>query len=206
MRPVRPQTPIRRSITRVVKTWGDHKSDLKIDFDSHCAYCGSFDGYRNTYYEVDHFVPKSFFEPLGNIGLTQYDNLVYSCRFCNRNKWDKWPSQSETIYSINNEGFVDPCTPDYDKHLYRTRDGAIMWITPLGKWMHSTAFKFDERERGIKLLWNLNRLRLVMKRLISIRNNYEEESKEYISINEKLKEYSLKYTEFDFELIDYYDE
>ena len=70
--------------------WSQHKPDLKEDFHSHCGYCGSYDGYRHTWYEVDHFIPKSLFEPLGEISTEDYFNLVYSCKFCNNNKLSKW--------------------------------------------------------------------------------------------------------------------
>ena len=64
--------------------WSHHKPDLKEDFNSHCGYCYSYDGYRHTYFEVDHFVPKSLILKNGwGISLTQYTNLVYSCKFCN---------------------------------------------------------------------------------------------------------------------------
>lgn len=68
------------------ENWSDHKPDLKEDFHSHCAYCGSYDGFRHTYFEVDHFVPKSLFRQVGGITDCQYDNLVYSCKFCNNKK------------------------------------------------------------------------------------------------------------------------
>src|ERR1700744_4369950 len=97
MLPLRNKVPSRRPVpTRSPKdNWRDHKEDLKTDFNHCCGYCDAYDGFRDAYYEVDHFVPKSFFK---TISLTQYSNLVYSCRFCNNNKRAKWPSQSETIY------------------------------------------------------------------------------------------------------------
>ncbi len=104
-RPARRATP---SMNPTGSSWADHKPDLKEDFHEHCGYCGSYDGFRHTYFEVDHFVPKSLFERTGGIGLCQYDNLVYSCKFCNNNKKHKWPSGDIAIHNTNNEGFVDP--------------------------------------------------------------------------------------------------
>jgi len=204
MTPVRQKTPKRREITTVVSHWTKHKKDLRIDFNAYCAYCGSYDGYRHTYYEVDHFVPKSFFEPLGNIGLTQYDNLVYSCKFCNNNKKHKWPSQNEVVYHDGSQGFIDPCSEEYDDHLFRTDDGAIMWKTPLGKWMHNIAFKFDERERGLQLLWNLNKLRLIMKKLTIIQPKFEADNPNYLEIDKRLKSYSQTYVQYHIELMEYH--
>ena len=126
---VRENTPIRRltpTLNPPIGNWTKHKPDLRHDFNQHCGYCGSYDGFRHTWFEVDHFIPKSFFEQIGNITNVDYFNLVYSCKYCNNNKSNKWPSNSETIYNINDEGFVEICSTDYDDHLYRTDSGSIM--------------------------------------------------------------------------------
>lgn len=207
MIPLREKTPVRRKKPTKNPTgekWSEHKPDLRIDFDYRCGYCNSFDGFRHTYFEVDHFIPKDFFKPLGNISLTQYDNLVYSCKFCNNSKRAKWPSQREDIYHINNEGFEDPATPLYDTHFYRTKDGGIMWSTPLGKWMFSRAFKFDERQNGIKILWNLDRLRNILNELRDLLNTFDNNSNEYKKIEGNMKVFSLEYTKYHEELIEFY--
>jgi hypothetical protein len=206
---VRENTPIRRltpTLNPPIGNWTKHKPDLRHDFNQHCGYCGSYDGFRHTWFEVDHFIPKSFFEQIGNITNVDYLNLVYSCKYCNNNKSNKWPSNSETIYNINNEGFVEVCSTDYDDHLYRTDSGSIMWKTALGKWMATKAFKFDERERSIIVLWNLNELRKIINMLILELENYNVGEKMHIEINNKLGEYSLTYFKFHQELIDYYND
>jgi len=204
MFPLRDVTPQRRIITTLVKNWGDHKPDLKIDFNNHCAYCHSYDGFRHTWFEVDHFVPKVFFAPLGNISLTQYDNLVYSCKFCNNNKHNKWPSKSETIFNNGIEGFEDPGTQLYESHFYRTTNGAIMWKTPLGKWMYTEAFKFDQRERGIRLLWNLNQLRITIKKLDPIVSNLTPSDPNYLRLYSQLSRFAIEYFRYHDQLIEYY--
>lgn len=204
---MRDRTPIRRANPTLNPTgdnWGHHKPDLKEDFNNHCGYCNSYDGFRHTYFEVDHFVPKDFFKPLGNITVTQYSNLIYSCKFCNNHKSNKWPSQSETIFNRNNEGFVDPCTDDYANHFKRTADGGLMWTTELGKWMFQKAFKFDERQESIKLLYNLNHLRVTIDSLILVLNKYAEGSKEYDEIYTKVSGYTFKYYKLHQELIQFY--
>lgn len=205
MIPLRQTLPRRRQITTVVATWGDHKPDLKLDFNDRCAYCDSFDGYRHTWYEVDHFIPKDFFRRFANISDTQYDNLVYSCKFCNNGKHNKWPSQSETIFNDGAKGFVDPCDADYDTHFYRKPDGAIMWRTPLGKWMHQTAFKFDQRERGIVLLWNLQRLLKLIEQLGPIVDQLDAQGLQFTETHQKLLRYTRTYIKYDKELMAYYD-
>lgn len=206
--PLRDKIPQRRiTPTKNPKgtNWSEHKPDLKEDFNSHCAYCHSYDGFRHTYYEVDHFIPKDFFKPLGNIGLCQYDNLVYSCKFCNNAKRAKWPTQSEKIHNDGLKGFVDPCSADYDSHFYRTDEGAIMWKTDLGKWMSKEAFKFDERERSLIVLWNLNKLRILIEMIATELVKYQQDSSIYKEIENKAKEYSYQYVKYHKELIEFYD-
>ncbi len=184
--------------------WSEHKDDLRMDFHKHCAYCGSYDGFSHTWFEVDHFVPKSLFVKTGNIGLCQYDNLVYSCKFCNNVKLSKWPSNDETIPIIDDKGFVNPCSVDYDTHLYRTDSGSIRWQTALGKWMVEVGFKFDERDYCIKLLWNLNQLRKSIDTLVFEAKKYDSKSNEYNEIISKAEGFALNYFLFHRDLMEYY--
>ena len=185
--------------------WTQHKPDLREDFNFHCAYCGSYDGFRHTYFEVDHFIPKSFFEQFDNIGNCDYFNLVYSCKFCNNNKSSKWPSQKEDIFHLNNEGFIDPCETEYDTHLYRTDEGGIMWHTELGKWMTTIAFKFDERDYSIKLLWELNQRRKLILTFAEELKKRDESDNEYREIKEQAEKLSFEYVLYHNELMNYYN-
>lgn len=205
---VREPLPIRRLVpTKTPKegNWTEHKSDLQEDFHFQCGYCGSFDGFRHTWFEVDHFIPKSLFKPLGEISTEEYTNLVYSCKFCNNNKSSKWPSGDVYIPNINDEGFVDPCSEEYDKHLYRVNDGSILWKTNLGKWMWKTAFKFDERNYSIKLLWELNQLHKLILSFAKELSKMDEQSAEYQDLKSKAGDFSFKYFLIHDELMNYYN-
>lgn len=205
---IRDTLPSRRPVTTNNPTgekWSEHKPDLKEDFHSHCGYCGSFDGFRHTYYEVDHFVPKDLFREVGWISDCQYDNLVYSCKFCNNKKWNKWPSRDINIHNKNNEWFVDPCNSDYDDHLFRTQDWRIRWKTDLWKWMVEKGFKFDERDYAIQLFWNLNEIRKLLNILKIEKDKHEISSDLYNKINDKMKDPALLYYELDMEVQKYYD-
>jgi len=207
MRPFREVIPVRRSTPTKNPSgdnWGIHKDDLRVDFNQRCGYCDSFDGFRNTYFEVDHFIPKVFFLPLGNISLTSYHNLVYSCKFCNNVKSAKWPTKREDIFNDGTVGFDDPASNLYDTHFYRTKDGGIMWQTNVGKWMFSEAFHFDKRQNSIKVLWNLYRLKKVLDSLIIILNKTDDTSEDYRVLKGKIGEYSFEYYLFHKELIDFY--
>ncbi|GAB2614511.1 HNH endonuclease [Belliella aquatica] len=204
---VRSNLPQRRAVpSRNPKgnNWSEHKSDLREDFHNHCGYCGSYDGFSHTYFEVDHFVPKSIFTINGNIGLCQYDNLVYSCKFCNNIKSKKWPSNDENLPNLNNKGFVDPTLAIYDTHIYRTESGSIRWLTDLGKWMVEVGFKFDERDFCVKLLWELNQLRISFLFLVDEAKKYDSNSKQHKIIIEKAKESAFHYTLYRNELDEYY--
>jgi 5-methylcytosine-specific restriction endonuclease McrA len=205
---VRELLPTRRLVPSNKPTgenWSDHKVDLQTDFYFHCGYCGSYDGFRHTYYEVDHFVPKSLFEKNNIITYCQYDNLVYSCKFCNNKKHAKWPSNDETIHNVNNEGFVDPCNADYDNHLKRTEKGSIRWKTDLGKWMVEKGFKFDERDFAIKLLWEINQIRKILDLLADELLTNKEGSDDYNLIYMEMGKMAPKYFLLDKILMNYYN-
>lgn len=206
---VRELLPVRRLVpTKSPKydKWTEHKSDLREDFNQCCGYCGSYDGYRHTWFEVDHFIPKSLFKELSIMfSNVEYLNLVYSCKFCNNKKLNKWPSKDVNIPNVSDQGFVDPCDKDYGKHLYRTKDGSIMWKTKLGKWMWEVAFKFDERNYSIKLLWEVNQLRKLVLSYAEVLSKMNEQSEEYQILRHKAGDLSFKYVLIHSELMEYYN-
>lgn len=185
--------------------WTDHKPDLQEDFNSHCGYCGSYDGYRHTWFEVDHFIPKSLFLPLGKMSTEEYSNLVYSCKFCNNYKLSKWPTKDVDVPHRNNEGFVDPCNLDFNNHLYRQNDGGIMWKSDLGKWMWKYAFKFDERDYCIKLLWEVNQLRKLILAYSTQLSKLNVNSQDYKNLKLTACELSFKYVLTHNDLMNHYN-
>jgi uncharacterized protein (TIGR02646 family) len=157
----REHTPKRRNITAAVNKYGDHRSDLRIDYKNRCGYCDGFDSFRFTYFEIDHFIPqnkdkKPFLTIKSN---TDYSNLVYSCKACNNAKSNKWPTNDENVPNRNDEGFIDPCNDDYNNHFGRTADGRITYNTKLGEWkyknlklhkpQHQIIWKIEELEKLI---------------------------------------------------------
>lgn len=185
--------------------WREHKADLKQDFNRHCAYCDTFDGFRDSFFEVDHFIPVKFLKKHGTISLTAYSNLVYSCRHCNNAKRAQWPSGSEVVSHNNKEGFIDPCSVELDDHLYRTEDGAIMWkkTSLLGKWMWQKGFKFDERQNAIKLLYNLDKTRILIDKLRAAIETMDKKSTEYKKAKLYIGEVAITYCQYHFELMDF---
>jgi len=83
----------KRTCSKKYKSYHSYKSYLREDFSKRCGYCNDLDvlcGGRRGF-QIDHFRPQKKFEHL----KINYDNLIYSCPYCNRAKSDDWPSNSE---------------------------------------------------------------------------------------------------------------
>ena len=52
-------TPTRRDNVPAGKKYQEYKPLLREDFHQRCGYCGDHDYFRETFYEIDHFVPKT---------------------------------------------------------------------------------------------------------------------------------------------------
>ena len=152
-------TPARRESVPVYKTHNEYKPLLREDFHQRCGYCGDHEFFRDTYYEVDHFVPK---KSLVNISPTEYSNLVYSCRSCNNSKRAKWPTGDENIHNDGKQGFIDPCDDAYAAQFERLADGSIHSITDLGDWMWS-ALNFGNPAHRVR--WKLEEIKIMLKEL-----------------------------------------
>lgn len=148
----REHTPKRRPINSVVAKYGDHRSDLRIDYKNRCGYCNDIESYRITWFEIDHFVPKEYLKTLTE---TDYSNLVYACRSCNNAKRAKWPTKDEKIHNQNDTGFIDPCDDTYNNQFTRLNDGRILPETNLGNWIYNS-LKFYKPQHEI--IWNIELL------------------------------------------------
>lgn len=126
--------------------------DLRTDFHNMCGYCGKHEMISHRGMEPDHFVP----DKIDHSRKCDYSNLVYSCFTCNRKKLGKWPTLDKDKPYDEHQGFVDPATPDYDKHLGRSEDGAMEYYTDVGEYMYNKAFKFDIRPT--KAIWQASML------------------------------------------------
>lgn len=154
---IREKRPVRSYHGERFHTNRTNKKHLAEDFEHRCAYCDDPDTYGGGYraYHVEHFAPKEQFPEL----RFDYDNLLYSCPWCNRAKWDTWPSDDAKISIVGEEGFVDPCSDEYDKHLERLPDGSIIGTTPIGKYMYRTLNLYLKRHEIIHNVDKLNRKR-----------------------------------------------
>lgn len=90
------------------------KDYLRYDFKYQCAYCRLNERdtgvLKASAFEIDHFFPVSLSSEYdGNIN--EYQNLFYSCSYCNRKKGDFWSSEllnpcEADIYSGENASLI----------------------------------------------------------------------------------------------------
>ena len=181
-------TPARRESVPVYKTHNEYKPLLREDFHQRCGYCGDHEFFRDTYYEVDHFVPK---KSLVNISPTEYSNLVYSCRSCNNSKRAKWPTRDQNIHNHGKLRYIDPSEDADAAQFERLADGSIHSITDLGDWMWS-ALNFGNPAHRVR--WKLEEIKIMLKELdkVNIDSLEELRAKEklnrlYHNLEEQLK-------------------
>lgn len=173
---LRNQIPIRREV-EIQLRYNLYRNDLRQDFFQACGYCGDGDerADRSTFH-IDHFAPKKQFP---NLELV-YKNLVYACRFCNVSKSDHWVGDDPEIPHNGTEGFVDPCSDDYDIHLGRDAGGRIVAKTELGGYIIRRLNLHLIRH---ELLWRARKER-------ALRDEIEDLVEEYRAREKPLPEYA----------------
>ena len=148
-----------RTCTKKYSSYRSYKKFLKLDFNKRCGYCDEADhwggGWRN--FDIDHFKPKNNNDfPWFNKLEHCYKNLVYSCFYCNNAKSNKWK---------NIDGFIDPCSDEYDKHLCRNDRGKIEYKTLQGQYIYKNLKLWLKRH---ELLWLMDKLNAQKEQLDTI--------------------------------------
>lgn len=145
----RSTTPARRSLASG-RPYRLCKMDLRADFGRRCGYCDGRDQYcgGGEGFHIDHFAPKSRFPHLRD----DYNNLVYSCPYCNRSKSNFWASDDPLIPIVGDRGFIDPCKAEYDTHFSRNLNGEIVYETVLGRFIYEKLHLYLRRHAIIYLL------------------------------------------------------
>lgn len=175
-------TPCRRTNVAEQTKHTKYKDDLRIDFHQRCGYCGDHDFFRDTFYEVDHFVPKS----LDITRELDYSNLVYACRSCNNSKCAKWPTKDPNKANDGLKGWIDPCDGTYACQFERLADGSIKAITQLGSWMWS---ELSLGRPNHRLKWQLEQLRLELLRTDALEIDDPVELKAIKELNAKYRRF-----------------
>ncbi|AKB81441.1 hypothetical protein MSBR3_0863 [Methanosarcina barkeri 3] len=179
--------PQRRPSPRHVSKYRLYKEDLRQDFKKCCGYCGDEEcwGGGKRVFHIDHFVPRKI---LVNISEESYNNLVYSCFYCNNKKRADWPTGNENVHNDGIKGYIDPCDPTYGQQFMRNDLGEIIPLTPLGNYMYS---RLGLSLRRHPLIWNLCRLE---KRIVKLKELHK-----IGKLNENTKEFLevlIEYTEY----------
>ncbi len=179
--------PGRRDDVPDVTSYHEFKPFLREDFHERCGYCGDHDFFRDTFYEIDHFVPRT----LAPEREKDYSNLVYSCRTCNNSKRKKWPTKMVDKPNNGTEGWIDPCDNEYFKQFERLSDGSIKSRSILGQWMWTELSLGNPIHR---LKWSLEQLRIELKKASSMAISSVEEGRQiqellarYMKFEEQLK-------------------
>lgn len=114
-----------RTCQKKYKNYKSYKKNLKKDFESKCAYCNVSDEQITTPFEVDHFVPSKICEEYNRCDLiTDYSNLIYSCKKCNLAKSDLY-NGSKIPEELSNDRFYNPVDVDFNNIFYRNIIGGI---------------------------------------------------------------------------------
>ena len=116
----------------------DYITELETDFHRRCAYCDLSKESITTPFEIDHFIPRSVLVEIDRNDLVNdYKNLVYSCKKCNRAKWNKCELSSPNAFDINltNNSFFDPSQVDFNTIFFRDSIGNIKSSDAKGKKM-----------------------------------------------------------------------
>ena len=161
MNDFRKTQPLRRCDVPACGDYRKYKQSLREDFHHRCGYCGDHEYFRDTFYEIDHFVPKTLAPDKEN----EYSNLVYSCRSCNNSKGAKWPTGNASHPNDGRIGWIDPCDNQYPVQFDRLKDGSIQGKTQLGRWMWSALSLGNPIHR---LKWILEQIRVELDKAGSI--------------------------------------
>lgn len=168
----------------------DYRIDLRNDFNGSCGYCDDNDKFQDkSTFHIDHFAPKSKFPDLE----LEYKNLVYSCRFCNIAKSNKWISGDANIPNNGMLGFIDPCDENYDEHLYRDSKGSINAKSDLG------CYLVKELNLGLirhEYLWKARKLRAQKQKLEELLSDIPKTSESRVSVLEAIVELVREYENY----------
>lgn len=157
---------IENTCTKTYKVYGSYKPWLITDFKQKCGYCNDHDlwagGKRGM--QIDHFAPKKKFPD----HECTYDNLVYSCFYCNNHKSDDWVTEhhNQPVSDDNLSGYIHPRGAEYTAAFTRDDDGKIVALTDVAKYMHRQLCLGLKRHELIHKLEELFDLREQLNQLV----------------------------------------
>ncbi|WP_254526718.1 MULTISPECIES: HNH endonuclease [unclassified Sphingobacterium] len=153
--------PQRRLNRAECKHYSSYLKTLRADFHHRCGYCNDHDKIRIRSFTIDHFVPQNPDGFIHNIKNNYYYNLVYSCRYCNAAKSNKWPSKDAAIHHDANEGFIDPCNQDYTDLFKRENSGRIIANNPVNALSNYIIKELNLWQPIHERMWKLERIKVL---------------------------------------------
>ena len=141
------------------------RTNLAQDFHNRCGYCDDSGILVKQAFHIDHFAPKSIFPELKN----RYENMVYSCPYCNQSKSNKWAGNTASENIFEGKGFCDPCSDDYSNHLKRSENGEMYAISGVGRYM------FIELKLYLKRHSIIYRIELLEEAIVRLQKHIENE-------------------------------
>jgi uncharacterized protein (TIGR02646 family) len=100
-----------RSSVPAKASYQDYQQELRLDFWFSCAYCSIGEIEATTIsFEIDHYEPRDSDPDLTN----NYENLMWSCRICNRQKGQRKPNDAQRAAGIR---FIRPDWDHPDQHF-----------------------------------------------------------------------------------------
>ncbi|MDM8520364.1 HNH endonuclease signature motif containing protein [Anaerolineales bacterium HSG6] len=107
-----------------------YKEEIREDCLGRCIYCDSHENELGgpEAMNLDHFRPETY-EEFKRL-INDPNNLVWSCRACNRKKWHHWPALGTDDTVVGEEGFIDPFETDRRKYFKVRQDGEITPLAP----------------------------------------------------------------------------
>jgi uncharacterized protein (TIGR02646 family) len=107
------------------------------DFNGNCGYCNDNHSYTGGWrgMQIDHFAPRTPFNELEH----DYDNLVYSCFYCNNAKSNDWVTDvaENSISDDGNSGYIHPREKEYANLFERSAKGSIVPRNKLGFYIYT---------------------------------------------------------------------
>ncbi|MBD3831981.1 MAG: HNH endonuclease [Brevundimonas sp.] len=194
---VHSQRPARREVAAQLR-YALYRNDLRRDFIRACGYCGDDDERADpSTFHIDHFAPKKQFPDL----TLTYANLVYACRFCNVSKSNHWIGMDPTVPNDGTQGFVDPCSDDYEAHLGRDTGGRIVAKTPLGQYIIGRLHLHLIRH---ELLWRARKARRLRDEIAALIAEYKVRAKalpEYAPLLDRYYDLTRSIEDYEFRAI-----
>jgi uncharacterized protein (TIGR02646 family) len=133
-----------RSSVPIKSDHQDYREDLRLDFWYSCAYCniGEIEATALSF-EIDHYEPREHSPEL----VSDYNNLMWSCRLCNRHKGSQRPSESQRASGIR---FYRPDWDDSEEHFEIADVELLRHRSNIGKFSIALLFLNRQQLRDLR--------------------------------------------------------